>query len=185
MANIDKAFRVEFGLDIDGEVGVFWLTNDPSQAPGYEAPVGSLGLQKPLSGNGTIWVKYGAADTDWVDISTPKDRFLIIANYNGNAGSGKYLEFFGGQSSDTTPFTLTENSYIRTIIVNCTSSSTGTISVYKLPDLTNPVISISLSSQTFKRQDYSQLFNDNDQLALKVSSGSLTKPGVQILLQTA
>jgi len=113
-----------------------------------------------------------------------EDRYPVKANYNGNAGAGKYLEIFAGQSSDTSPWTFTDATFIRALVVNCTSTSTGTISVYKLPDLTTPVMGISLTAQAFKSQNFSNYFADGDQIALKVSSGSLRKPAVQIMAQT-
>jgi hypothetical protein len=114
-----------------------------------------------------------------------EDRFPIVSNYNGNAGTGKYLNFFPGQSSDDSPWTFTDDTFIRTIIVNCSSSSTGVLGVFNVTDLVTPVVTVTLTAETSKRLDLSQFFNSGDQIAMRVTSGSLSKPGVQTVAQTS
>lgn len=54
----------------DGSQGpvVMGGIDDPTVPPGVEAPEGSLYLRS-ISGNGEVWAKTGAADTDWLELN--------------------------------------------------------------------------------------------------------------------
>jgi len=119
------------------------------------------------------------------EINPANDRFQVLASYNGNAGSGKYLEFFPGQSSDSSPFPIPEVSYLRTLILSSSSNSTGTISLYNNNDLVNPIANISLTNNRYARIDFALLIPQDTQLTAKVSSGSISKPGMVLWIQTS
>lgn len=124
------------------------------------------------------------AISDIVNVVLNTDRYAVKASYNGKANTGRYLEVFSGQSSDVANFVFPETSFIRTIIVNSTALSTGIISVYRITDLVNPVISISLSNEDYKRQEYSAFFDADEKIAFKVSNGSINKPSMMFWVQT-
>lgn len=67
MAEINKSFRVNKGISLQDEVGIFYSTNDPA-ATSEVAPEGSLLLQKN-SGSGVLWIKTGVTDTAWKRLS--------------------------------------------------------------------------------------------------------------------
>lgn len=83
MAKIDDAHRVEEGLSIEDEMGLFWSTDNPSQSPGFEAPRSSLLVQKPASSNASAWFKYGDGDTDWSSLATAPPRYILSYSHNG------------------------------------------------------------------------------------------------------
>lgn len=62
MANINAAFVVENGVAFDEtQTGIFAGSIDPRVGAGEAAPVGSLFVRN----NGELYIKTGAADTDW------------------------------------------------------------------------------------------------------------------------
>jgi hypothetical protein len=119
-----------------------------------------------------------------LEINPANDRYSIICNYNGNAGTGKYLDFYPGQSSNDSPFPVPESSYIRTITLSATASSTGTVSIYKSTDLATPIISVSLTASVYTKYVMAYPINADDKLVAKVSSGSFNKPAMTMFIQT-
>jgi hypothetical protein len=112
------------------------------------------------------------------------DRYLAICNYNGNAGTGKYLDFYPGQSSDLSPFPIPESTFVKTLILTAIASSTGTVSIYKSTDLVNPILNISLSTSKYQRVNIAYLLSSDDLLVAKVSAGSINKPALTMFFQT-
>ena len=112
------------------------------------------------------------------------DRYSWIASYNGNAGTGKFLELFPGISMDVAPFTFPESSFIKTIVLRAVSNSTGTMGIYKLPNTSTPVLTISLSNSKYQKLDFSEFFNPDDEIAVKVQSGAFSKPHMVFFIQT-
>jgi hypothetical protein len=68
VAQIDRAHTVEGGLALNDEVLFHITVSDPTT--GYDAPVGSLLLQKPASGEGQLWKKFGSANSAWKKIAS-------------------------------------------------------------------------------------------------------------------
>lgn len=118
------------------------------------------------------------------ETNAANDRYAAICNYNGNAGTGKYLEFYAGQSSDLSPFPIPESTYIKTITLTAIANSTGTVSFYKSTNLTTPITSISLTNSTYIKISISLLLNADDKIVAKVSSGSINKPAITVFFQT-
>lgn len=118
------------------------------------------------------------------EINPANDRYQVPFQYIGNAGTGKYLETFVGSSSDESPFGAPENSFIRTITLRTTANSTGTLGIFVLPDLTTPVLTISLSASTYIRQDFAYNLLADDEVAVRVTSGAFSKPTMRMFVQT-
>lgn len=112
------------------------------------------------------------------------DRYAAICSYNGNAGTGKYLDFYPGQSSNQSPYPIPEVSYVRTVIVSSISNKTGTISFYLHDNITVPIFSISLANSSYAKITLSYQLNVDDEIVAKVSSGSFSKPTVTLFIQT-
>jgi hypothetical protein len=113
------------------------------------------------------------------------DRYPFIGSYNGNANAGRYLEVFPGIGSDSAPFLFPENSQVVTVTLGNTTMSTGTIGFFKTTDLVNPVFSLSLTNQTtaiFTGLAHS--FASQDQMAIRVTAGSLNKPYIRVWINT-
>jgi hypothetical protein len=119
------------------------------------------------------------------EINPANDRYAAICAYNGNAGTGKYLDFYAGQSSDTSPFPIPEISYVRTITLTAVSPATGTVSFYEVSDLATPLFSISLSNSIYTKVNLAYQILTDWKLVAKVSSGSINKPAITLFIQTS
>ncbi len=61
-----------------------------------------------------------------------QSRFSIIMGYSANANSGRWLEVFGGISSDTTPYVISENCALVSLSVsNKNSALNATFTIYR------------------------------------------------------
>lgn len=126
-------------------------------------------------------LRYVAATSE---IVTASDRYAMIGSYNGNAAN-RYLEFYPGQGSDTAPFPIPELSYLRTIALRAVANSTGTVSIYKYPDFTNAITSISLSNSMYAKKFVTIQLNPDEFLTAKVTQGSINKPALTMWIQTS
>lgn len=124
------------------------------------------------------------AFNSFVQPSVSEDRYVWTANYNGAAGSGKFLEIYSGQSSDDSPFEFPESAFVKTVILRATASSTGTVGFFADPADASPVFSASLSSETSTKVVLNQFFSEGDTLSLKITSGSISKPHLMVWVQT-
>lgn len=119
------------------------------------------------------------------EIPPSNDRYALIASYNGNANSGRYLEFFPGQSSDVNPFPIPDPSFIRTVTVSTSAASTGVIAFYKNFDFNTPILQVPLTNNTYTKYTTTILINTDDRISCKVISGSLSKPNIVVFIQTS
>jgi hypothetical protein len=118
------------------------------------------------------------------EITPASDRYAAIAAYNGNA-SNRFLEFYPGQTSDTSPFPIPDSSYLRTMTLTSTAASTGTVTIYKSTNLTLPIATISLSGSVYVKSVFAVQLLANDKLVAKVTSGSINKPCLTLWVQTS
>lgn len=126
-------------------------------------------------------LRYVATSTE---TTAANDRYCAICNYNGNAGIGKYLEFYAGQSSDTSPFPIPEPTFIKSLMLGVVAASTGTISLYRQTDIVNPILTISLAAASYIRTNHALLLAADEKLVAKVTSGSFNKPALTVFFQT-
>lgn len=102
----------------------------------------------------------------------------VICNYAANAGVGRYLEFFAGNSSDGSPYLLVSPSTIIGVSLQTSANSTGAVGLFKTTDLVNPIYTAALNSaQEYLSTDLNIPLAVADKLAVRVISGSLSKPG--------
>jgi hypothetical protein len=110
---------------------------------------------------------------------------FVFCLYNGNAGSGRYLEFFNGIGSDTAPIYSTENLEVVEIVSRSTASSTCTIGFYdssaSLPGTL--LYTVTFTAQTLVINTGTPLFTlpATGQLTVRVASGSITKPHIYFI----
>ena len=122
-------------------------------------------------------------------VTTSKSRYVLLASYGGNASTGRNLEFFPGQGSNTAPIFLEQSTNIYNTTLQATATSaTCTMSVYDLNvSSTVPVYSISLAAQ--KRKSVSGIplatLAAGALMSIRVSSGSINTPLFQITLGAA
>lgn len=112
------------------------------------------------------------------------DRYSILYSLNGNATTGKYLEIFPGQTTDTSPYVITEGSYVRSINLRTTANSTGVMAFYRFSNLTTPFTTISFTNQTYAKINLTEFIPSDEGITVKVLSGSFNKPHGTIVIQT-
>ena len=125
-----------------------------------------------------------AVKTSEIEIES-SDRYNVIGWYNGNANKGKIIELYPGIASTSAPFVFPEFSYIRTVTLNTSALSTGTLGFFKLPDLVNPVFTLSLVNSDYIRQNYTIPFAADEEIAIIILAGNLNKPAIRFWIQTS
>ena len=102
MAQIDRAFEVENGISFDDEILIHYTATDPTSGGGYEAPKGSLLLQKPAAGDAKMWLKTGDGNTAWSDISeggsgndTQDHQYKVTAGNTITIDAGRQFDHNG------------------------------------------------------------------------------------------
>ena len=153
----------------------------------------SAGLQATLNpGQRTalICVDTSTAAGIWIREITSGSAFAgttpVQCSYTANAGVGRYLEFYPSNASNLGPFLIISNSTIVALAVVANASTTGTVSVYKIADLTTVIASISLTAQSSNSVVGLNIpLTSGDELAVKITSGSILKPGVSVYISGA
>ena len=85
MALIDTGLELPYGLSLDGQVGIWPTTTDPSAGGGLDLPVGSLALRT----DGVLWRKIGATATDWTKKHFDPEKTVMVAKSGGDYTSVK------------------------------------------------------------------------------------------------
>jgi len=109
--------------------------------------------------------------------------YSIFGQYNANASSGRYLQIYLNEDTNSAPYIIVAPLAIVALSLGCFAASTGTVGVFKTTDLVNPIASISVSNQTANTIDniYAILIK-NDQIALRVTSGTISKPYLTVYM---
>lgn len=130
-----------FKFNDDKEVRTF--TVDPSAGAGVAAPIGSYGT-RDNAGVGEFWFKYGAADTNWSNVTGLSNDWSLI----GNAGTTPGTNFLG--TTDAQDLQIrTNNNLQQTYLTNggWISDQTNTpadatvVNQYTLQTFVNPAAS--------------------------------------------
>jgi hypothetical protein len=118
------------------------------------------------------------------------DRFLILGYYGGNSNVGRYLEFFPNQDSLSSPLFFTASARILSVSLQTTSASaTCNVGIFDINvSTTIPVYTIVMTAQ--KRVQYVgtpalATLGVNSLIALRVTSGSINSPTLQITLSAS
>jgi hypothetical protein len=121
-----------------------------------------------------------------VQIAATQSRSLLLAQYNGNANTGRYLEFFGGISSLDAP--IRTDLSINVFSIVSTTTATGSTALIGFFDLNvssvTPLYTLDMNSLKTVFVSGTPLFTiaANSQLAIRVTSGSIAKPHIQLIL---
>ena len=116
------------------------------------------------------------------DFAAGSIGFNIQCGFDGNAGVGRWLEFLTNVASDDTPFVLPVDSALKAISIASQAIATVTITIYK-----NGIAleTISLSSQyKNNKTGLSHSLSALDELSIRVTSGSCSRPVMCLLLQS-
>lgn len=153
---------------------------EPNRNPQWNGNAGPSGLE---STDVQSAIEEAKAD------ALANDRFLLLPNFGGNANTGRYLEIFPNQASDTSPIFSSAGLRILSVVLQTTAANTTcTVGIFDINVSTVvPVYSVVMVAQ--KRVEYigSPLatLSANCQLAVRVTSGSINTPSMQIFFSTA
>lgn len=110
-------------------------------------------------------------------------RGPTVCGFDGNGGTGRWLEFFANNPSNNSPFIVAEPSELIAVsIVSAVASSTGTVTIYSNG---SSITTISLSSQ--KKNAISELtipLSSLDEISVQITSGSISRPTVFLFIRT-
>jgi len=216
--DVGKAFSVDNGFIVDELNGGPFYTGGTASPIGIDAPTSTI-YTRPTASGIQIWRKFDTGVNDWRQLSAidlPFDpstsslistttqeaivesttlilgtsKAFILAKYNGNAITGRYLEFWAGISSDDAPIESTAPLKCLEIISRTTSATaTATLGFYDI-EPTTPVL---LHTTTFSATkdvveagtSASPLFTlpALGQLAIKVDSGAILTPHLSFITQ--
>jgi hypothetical protein len=128
-------------------------------------------------------------------LAVSNDRYLIFCQYNGNAGNGRFLEFFEGIDSSVAPVFFNAGTNVLEITVATTAvSSSGRFQFYDVindPGFTTPLYTLNMQGNKRKTDIGTvsiPLFTipANGALAIvKQGGGSVQKPHMQLILSSS
>ena len=104
------------------------------------------------------------------NVEPGRARYLCIAGYGGNAGTGTWLQFFANNPSNASPLVFSEASTIRALSASTSNITTITLGVY-----VNAVLKETLvltNAKTGVKTDLLIPVFEADELSIKVESGS-------------
>lgn len=110
-------------------------------------------------------------------------RGPTVAGFDGNASTGRWLEFYSNNPSDSNPFIVAENSQLIAVsIVTGAATATGTAAIKRNG---TTIQSISLTAQKKNAVDSLALnLVPLDELSIQISSGSISRPTVYMFIRT-
>ena len=110
-------------------------------------------------------------------------RGPTICGFDGTASTGRWLEFYSNNPSNTVPFVLAENAELIALsVVTSSASATGNVRVFKNG---STLQDISLTAQ--KKNAISGLalsLSSLDEISVQVTSGSIPRCTVYIFIRT-
>lgn len=103
--------------------------------------------------------------------------FSFLAQYGGNANTGRYMEIVPSIASNEAPYLLVSNAAIVALSLGATALSTGVVGIFKSTDLVNPITTLSLSNTLSNTAVglFVQL-SVGDKLVVQVTTGTILKP---------
>ncbi len=115
-----------------------------------------------------------------------ESRSLIFSQYNGNANTGRYLEFFVGISSFDAPL-YTDAGFDVYAITSATTSTSSTADIgffdLNVSD-TVPIYTLSMGGNKRKIESNEPLFSvsASGEFAIRVTNNSIQKPHLQLVI---
>jgi len=105
----------------------------------------------------------------------------ITCGYNGNAANGRFLEFHHGCPSDESPLVVPDNNlYLRRLSLSCTATTNCVVTIFKNMVAIDTVTLTAERSKT--KKNINIMLDEDDGLAVQVTSGSARNPILQIWL---
>lgn len=148
---------------------------------------------EPERSNGFTSKNVQEAIEEALALAISNDRYLVLAQYNGNANNGRILEFFTGIDSNDAPLHFNGDTIVTSIISSTTANSSnahiGFYDKFNDPGLTTPLYTLDMNGQKFVEVTVpttSPLFSipSNGELLVKIDSSSIQKPHLQIIFSS-
>lgn len=135
------------------------------------------------STNGFVAQDTQAAIEEAYQLGANASRGPTVCGFDGTASSGRWLEFYANNPSNTNPFVLAEAAQLIALsIVTSATSATGTATVYK-----NGVALTTISLAAQKKNAISGLsfnFAVLDEISIQITSGSISRPTLYMFIRT-
>jgi len=116
------------------------------------------------------------------------DRYVISAEYGGNAGNNRWLEISNSESSNNQPVYVPEDSIIRTVTLQSTSNigNNKSIAFYEGSNLGTPRFTVVVPNGGEQEHvwDITEFFTKGESIAVRVLNGSISKPVVRFWIET-
>ena len=109
-------------------------------------------------------------------------RGPTVCGFDGTASTGRWLEFYANNPSNSNPFVVAEPSELIAISISAASNSTGTVTIFK-----NGVSiqTISLSASRINRiNGLAHSLTDLNEISVQITSGSISRPTVFLFIRT-
>ncbi len=148
---------------------------------------------EPERSNGFVSKNAQDAIEEALALAVSNDRYLVLCDYNGNANSGRLLEFYSGIDSFDAPLHFNGTTTVTSIISSTTGiSSNATISFYDKfadPGLTTPLFILDMNGQKTVELSVPAttplfILPGTGELTVQVSSSSIQKPHLQIIFSS-
>lgn len=142
----------------------------------------SIGTPFDNTSNGFSATDAQSAIEEAKQLGANASRGPTICGFDGTGSVGRWLEFFANNPSNNNPFILAENAELIAVSISSSSNSTGTVSIFKNG---SSIQTISLSAS--KKAAVSSLSHPLialDELSLRVTSGSISRPTVFMFIRT-
>lgn len=113
-----------------------------------------------------------------------KSRYALMCAFDGTASTGRYLEVSKNVPSDATPFVIPVASKLREISISSSNSATVTVTIY-INGVVTVLDTISIAAaRTAIKSGLNHTLNAGTTLAVKVTSGSSSRPVVFLFIQS-
>lgn len=152
-------------------------------------------LSEPERSNGFTSKNVQEAIEEALTLAISNDRYLVLAQYNGNAITNRLLEFYSGIDSEDAPLHFNGATIVTSLICSTTANggSNATIGFYDKfadPTFTTPLYTLDMNGQTTVEitvPTATPLFSipSTGELVIKVDSNSIQKPHMQVIFSSS
>ena len=150
-------------------------------------------LSEPERSNGFTSKNVQEAIEEALALAIANDRYLVLAQYNGNANNGRLLEFYNGIDSDDAPLHFNGGTVVTSLIVSTTAvSSNAVLGFYDKfadPGLATALYLLDMNGQKTVEITTTTAFPlfsipATGELLIKVETGNIQKPHMQVIFSS-
>lgn len=132
--------------------------------------------------NGFTSTEAQSAIEEAKNTASDASRGPTLCGFDGNAATGRWLEFYANNPSNGNPFIIAEPVELVAVSVSASTNSTGVITIFK-NGVSLQTISLSASRKN-RIKGLLHSLTDLDELSVQVTSGSITKPVLYMFIRT-